>query len=224
MGVSKPQNNKERAIFLRQNGLSFSEIANELEVSKGAISKWLKDVQFSVAELQLVAKKIADNNLKAHNKSRLTKQMKRVFEERETLIEAQNDFKKFKNRPLFLSGLSLYWAQGSLTNSYFQFTSSDAQMLKIMINWLEVFLKVKREKAKYRLFLSNLGDPGVISNEWEDLLLIPRANFMKPVINKSSAKKPQNGLNKGSIQIVASGIGHIRKIKVWQKMLIALLS
>lgn len=200
--------------------MTFSEIALELKVSKGAVSKWLKNINFSTEEKQLIGKKVAENNLKAHNKSRLTKQMKRVFEEREILIDGQNDFMKFKNKPNFLSGLSLYWAQGSLTNSYFQFTSNDPQMLKIMISWLEDFLKIKREKAKYRLFLGNLSDsPEKISAEWANNLLVPRANFMKPIISKNNSKKLKNSSNKGSIQIVAFGINTIRKIKVWVNLI-----
>jgi len=204
--------------------MSFSEISTELNVSKGAISKWLKGVNFTADERSLVAKKVSENILIGRNKSRLSKQMNRVFDERKILISAQNDFKKFKSNPLFLSGLSLYWAHGSFSNDYFQFTSANEEMLKIMIGWMHKFLSVRPERAKYRIFLADGGNHGKITDLWADSLLVPRGNFMSPVINRNRSKIPKNGLNKGSIQIVASGINNIRKIRVWQKQLIALLS
>jgi len=169
--------------------------------------------------MSLIAAKVAKNNLQARQKSRLSKQLKRVFAERQVLIEAKKDFQKFKKNTLFISGLTLYWAHGSFTNPYFQFTSSNEEMLQLILEWLGKYLGVKENMPKYRVFSTNWGNEEALNAVWvKELSLTGR--FMKPVIIKKSQNIAKNALNKGSLQIVVPGIERIRKIKVWQKLFV----
>lgn len=200
--------------------MTFSEIARECGVSKGAVSKWLKGAFFSATEQQLISNHGKENRMRGSTKSKLTRQMQRAFNERKIVIEEKKKFSKLIRHQKFLTGLMLYWARGSFTNSYLQFSSSDTEVARIVISWIKTYIPSVASKIKFRIFVPQI-DELVAVEHWRKDLNLQKDEFLPTVYTKSTTKSQENGLNNGYIQITAGGISDIRRVIVWKKLFLS---
>src|SRR5574343_181567 len=83
---------KEKAINLRKEGKTYSEILKEIPVAKSTLSEWFRDVSLS------------------------KKQNQKLTQEKYT--KAFGDVKNITKRELWLIGVVLYWAEGSKEKEY----------------------------------------------------------------------------------------------------------
>ena len=137
---------KERAIKLRKEGLSYSEIMKIIPIAKSTLSDWLHSVGLSKKQKQrLTEKKLASIR-------RGWEKVKKIRLDRTQNIfnKSKEDISKLKinKDSLFLMGLMLYWAEGSKQKenrvSVSQgviFSNSDPKMIVFFINWIKKILK-----------------------------------------------------------------------------------
>ncbi len=217
MSVSK----LEQAKLMRKNGLTYSEIGGEIKVSRGLVSKWLKGLLLSSGEKELLESHRKEVVARSRNKSKLTREMKKVFGEREALIDAQKSFKKNQGNQRFLIGLSMYLSHGSFKNPYLQFSSGEEDSLRIFIDWLTHFLGIRANQVKCRLYLSSGALEAQNRSFWAKGLAINEKQFLSSVIYKKGRKSKEDGLNKGVLQITVSGIAYIRVLKVWKSLILS---
>ena len=142
---------KIRAVELRNNGLSYSEIRKSVDVSKSTLSLWLKGITLTheqknrltglQATAYLGAKKIQARSL-AHHK--------------EIREAARKEAQGRLNDPFFIAGLMLYWAEGSKNVGSVLFSNSDPEMIKLMMKWFRKFCDVPENKFRIGLFVHSL--------------------------------------------------------------------
>ncbi len=99
---------KIRAISLRKRGLSYRKIRNKINISKGTLSIWLRDISLTKLQRETLFKDKRYGGYKGAKHQRL----KRVKKTAQLIKSGQIEFLKLFKNPLFLSGLLLYWAEG----------------------------------------------------------------------------------------------------------------
>jgi len=119
------------------------------------------------------------------NRARLAKLRVR---DRQVIQEAHELFGKFKNHPLFIAGIALYWAEGTrLDKSGRRFqlalTNSDPKLLKFYCKFLKLYFKIiKKSQLRGALFLHrDINNKNAITY-WLRTLCVPRTQFIKTQI------------------------------------------
>ena len=142
---------KEKAIILRRNGKTYTEISNELNVSKSIVSLWLKNYRLTETERDNVVKNIKYRIDKGRMKSKISIRSKRIHNDKVVYEEARKTFDLLFKDTLFCYGLALYEGHGSKNTNYYSFTHKDIEIHSIMLNWLYKFSDINKEKLKYKI-------------------------------------------------------------------------
>jgi hypothetical protein len=136
---------KEKAIALRREGFSYSEILKEVPVAKSTLSEWLHSVGLSKYQKQrLTEKKLAAIKIGA-----AAKHQQRLDKTRIIIETAKSQIGSLNERELWLMGVMLYWAEGSKEKDYhpgsgIQFTNMDPLMICFFIVWLKKICGVNK--------------------------------------------------------------------------------
>lgn len=220
---------KEKAIKLRLEGKSYTEIQKELfGISKGTLSVWLANVDLTQNIKRRLLARTNKNALKAliaRNKN----QTKLALARKNDIINnSKKEIVALSRDALFSIGLALYWAEGykrkiiykgkEKTYHPISLTNSDPKLVKMFLRFLKEICSVPIEKIKANIRIFQHLNEGVVLSFWSQELGIPRKNFTKTYvgISKSSmGKKPFNRLPYGVIQIRISDTNLFHKIIGW---------
>lgn len=108
-----------------------------------------------------------------------------------------------KERELWYSGLSLYWAEGSKANKFsVDFANSDIDALLVFIKMLRDVYKVDESKFRIFLYTHPTGNLTTLIDFWSTKLKVPKEQFSKPYIRKDF------DINKAGK--MPKGLAHIR--------------
>lgn len=211
---------KNQAIELRKQGMTYSEIAKIVPVSKGLLSYWFKDLALTVEEKEKIALNMVGGRGAGILKSSATNRQKRLGREIVAFEDAKRIFAENINDQQFLIGIALYWAEGAKKHNVFQFVNSDSDMVVFMYNWIQKYLKIDKNKIKCRLFIHKVLGYENIELFWAWKLGIESSLFMKTIYkpNKHSFKK--NPDYKGCMRLSIANVYVFRLMRAWQKLLI----
>jgi transcriptional regulator with XRE-family HTH domain len=206
---------KQKALIMRRQGMSYSQIKEKLGVSKSTLSGWLYSMPLSekrIRELQ------ADSPIRIE-RYRNTMRAKREKKFTEAYQKMSHKIKKLSSRELFLAGLFLYWAEGSkTTNAAIGLTNTNPNMLKFYIRWLKSF-GVKRDQLRVSLHLYS--DMNIKKQEkyWSKELSIPLSQFRKSYIKdtKLSSITYHNGFGQGTCSVIVGGARLYEKVIMGMK-------
>lgn len=204
---------KIKAIHLRNLGKSYSEIRKQVSVSKSTLSLWLRDIEFTPKQKA---------ELKGRQKSRYegakANQRKRIERTEKIIKEAKKELPLYLKHPLFLSGLMLYWAEGSKSEQEerLEFNNSDPLMIKFMMRWFREICKVPEEKFRIHLYIHELFCRKDIEKYWSAITNIPLDQFHKTQIKSTSLKHRKNRLYNGTCAIRIGNRDLFRKMKGWR--------
>lgn len=177
------QEKHARAIELRKMGWSYPEIKNELRVSKGSLSLWLRNYPLTPDQL---------SKYKNDRESRRVENYRNTCErKRQTKLDGYYDQERARLLPLskremYLAGLMLYWGEGLKANwSTASFSNTNPKMIVFAKKWLTDCLGVSVDKLVVRLHLYSDMDSSAERGYWSKLLEIPLTQFRKPYIKQS---------------------------------------
>ena len=102
---------RERAVLLRKEGKSYSEIKSLLKVSKSTLSLWLRDYPLSQEKIR----ELRDWNQKRIENYRETRRRQRESILNDIYKHEKDVILPLSKRELFLTGLFLYWGEGGKT-------------------------------------------------------------------------------------------------------------
>src|SRR3989344_3497441 len=100
---------RQKAVELRQQGLTYSEIKETLSVSKGTLSGWLSSLELTERQIKVLNKKITSKKYLAVEKTRSIKLKKRTRRLQSIYEEEKEKLLKLSYKELYLAGLFLYW-------------------------------------------------------------------------------------------------------------------
>lgn len=191
---------KQKALAMRQKGMSYSQIKEKLGISKSTLSGWLYNMPLSAARIRELQ---ADSPVRIEH-YRNTMRAKR---EAKNKIAYQNIAQRIggiSDREFLIAGLFLYWAEGSKTKTFSTaLTNTNPKMLILFIRWLK-FFNVPKSKIKVHLHLYSDMNIKKQINFWSKTLHIPVSQFRKPYIKKTtlSSITYTNGFGQGTCSVI----------------------
>lgn len=198
-----------RALELRRQGKSYSQIKSELIVSKSSLSLWLRDHPLPLERIR----ELRDWNAERIENCRNTKQRHR--EERLKLVydSANKTLLPLTKKELFLTGLFLYWGEGGKTQRFgISLSNTNPKVIKFYIKWLVACLGVSREKMKVRLHLYKDMSVNDEIAFWSSELGMSRKNFGKPYIKSTTLRGLTfKGIGHGTCNLVVNGRDYYEK-------------
>lgn len=206
---------KTKAIKLRKMGKSYGEILKQVDVSKGTLSVWLRDIKLTPKQKERLYKTLRRKNAYKGAKAQQEKRIKRT---RQIIAKSKKEIVGFSKNLLFLAGLMLQWAEGDKSDEKerVKFSNSDPAMIKFMMRWFRKICKVPEEKFRVALHIHTLHCRKDIENYWSKITGIPLSQFHKTLIKPTSLKHRKNKLYNGTCNIVICNKDLFRRIKGWK--------
>lgn len=182
---------KIQARKMRAHGVSVNKIAEELKLSKSTISLWVRDIILSIEQLEALRK----NSIIGSERARLQwanfQKNRRIQIQKEKENEGISMVGHLSNREFFVSGIALYWAEGSKKSGELSFCNSDPKIIQFMINWFEVFFNLHVDDFRLVVGINEIHREREFSvtKYWSRLTKIPQSQFQKTSFKKVQNKK-----------------------------------
>lgn len=190
---------KSYALKMRKQGMSYSQIKSEINVSKSTLSLWLKDFPLSTERISA----LRANSPRRIEKFRNTMRMKREKSFNDVFHRVSGELGRLSNRDILIGGIFLYWGEGSKSADYTTAVSNtDPSILNFFIKWLSLF-GIKKDKLKISLHLYSDMNINKEIDYWSKELGVPRGNFKKPYVKKSklAGLSYKNGFGHGTCNV-----------------------
>ncbi len=172
---------KVSALQMRKTGATYSQIKQELNVSKSTLSLWLRGMPLSEERMRLVR----DMHAGRIERYRETRRRTRETRWEKVYDAAKSQIGSLTEREILIAGLFLYWGEGGKTDwTVTVLSNTDPAMLIFFIQWL-LLLGVDREKIRARLHLYIDMDIEKETDFWSKALSLPKNTFRKPHIKNS---------------------------------------
>jgi transcriptional regulator with XRE-family HTH domain len=202
---------RNRAIELRKQQRTYSEIAASLNVSKGALSRWLRGTSYTPRPEVLARGRLA----RCRN-SQILHQRKtnRIALIRET---ARDDIPKLGAKELLILGSMAYWAEGSKTkDSIVKFTNTEPELILLVLRWLKEICGVPEYKLRFHIRIHPGEDSSTVERFWSDLTRIPKSQFYRTTLKLSgSGGRTSKKLRYGIASIIVCDTGLFYRIQGW---------
>lgn len=192
---------RTKAIELRRKGKSYSEIKRIMEVSKSSLSLWLRDVPLTSDQI----KRIKGDKEKAIERFIEAMRFKREKRLSSYYEKQRKTWLPLSDRELFLAGLFLYWGEGNKASRHtISISNTDPTMLVFSLIWMIKSLNIPKGSIKASLQLYSDMDIEKAINYWSCILGIPRSQFNKSYIKKSTRSSiDQKGFGYGTCTLFA---------------------
>jgi len=215
---------KLQARDLRKKGLSVKEIQKRLKVSKSSVSLWVRDIKLTKKQLKkLYLNSSRTGALKGSIIAAMNKIRAREELTRKLLKEGMKEIGTLSKRDKFITGVAMYFAEGSKGDKNVSFSNTDPKAIKFMVGWLRNFCNVPEKKFRASLYLHDNLNERRAKQFWSKLTKIPLDQFRKSYIVRNNP----NRLRKvrhiyGVLKITVSNANLHRKIMGWINGIFAL--
>ena len=186
---------REHAEQLRRQGVSVRDIAEQLHVSKGTVSIWVRDIALTEAQKETLKDK------QRHNRGRLkgAQTNRERFKALRLEYQAAGRLKAREGRPLHLAGCMLYWAEGAKEPNNVYFVNSDPNMMLLFMRFLREELSIAEELFSLRIHChsQDFEEQRRVERYWLDLLQLPDTALKKTLFkqgSETSRKVLHNGI------------------------------
>lgn len=213
---------RSKAIELRKQGFSYSEILKQILVAKSTLSVWLKNVGLSKKQKQ----KLTNKKLEAALRGAKTRRDNRISTTQKIYEESKKDIEAISERELWLMGIMLYWAEGHKEKEYrpgsgAQFTNSDPQMIRLFLIWLNKICGIKATEITFSIYIheNSKNNTESVKKYWADIIGLKKDDFLRFYFKKSNIKTLRKNIGDSyfgvlRVKVKASSILQ-RKIAGW---------
>jgi len=170
---------KKKAISLRMQGKTYSEILSIVPVAKSTLSIWLQSVDLSKKQKQRITKERLAGSKKGGN----VKRKQRIEKQNLIFSKAKSEILNLSRKDLFLIGVILYWAEGSKEKEYhpgspLRFANSDYNMIKLFLYWLEE-VGVSKKRISFDIYLHDNNKYRIqeVIKYWSNHTCFPEESF-----------------------------------------------
>ena len=213
---------KEKAVNLRKQGLSYSEVLKQVLVAKSTLSLWLRSVGLSKKQRQ----KLTEKKLASAKKGGKVKQQQRILLTEKIQKRARSEIDKISKRELWLIGISLYWAEGAKQKEHnvsqkVAFSNGDPLMIKLFLKWLKEIVKISDSNIFFEIYIHKNSKRKInqIIKFWSKITNIPKYEFNRIYYkaNKIRTKRKNTGMGYyGLLRICVKKSTNLnRKINGW---------
>lgn len=215
---------KKKAIALRKQGKSYSEILAVIPVAKSTLSEWLHDVGLAKKQYQ----RLTEKKLQSAKRGGAAKRKQRIEKFNDIFSASRSEIGKISDRELFLIGVALYWAEGSKEKEYrpgsqLMFGNMDTMMINLFLVWLDRICKVKESDIGCEIYLhrTHIHRVDEIIKYWSKKTGFPVSKFVHIYFKGgvTSTTKRKNITDEkyfGLLRIkVKSSSDYVRKLAGW---------
>lgn len=173
---------KEKARKLRKEGLGLTAIEKEINIPRGTIHYWCKDIQLTKEHFeQLQGNKVRGSAVGRLKAASIKKEERN--NRREKMFEEGKKFVLSSTNPLDTIGVALYWAEGCKRHFKFGFANSDPIMIELILRWIRESLKIKDNEIKLHLHMYDNMDEKIEIEYWKKVTKLSDEHFWKTMIN-----------------------------------------
>jgi hypothetical protein len=207
---------REKARELRVQGLSYNEIAAQLDVSKSSVSLWVRDVPCPPRFAYV------------HNQRRL-EGLRRYHEARTATLAAETaaaaaEIGDLTDREILIAGAIAYWCEGSKSKPHRRnsdrviFMNSDARLICFFLRFLAI-AGVQLGDVIFRIHIHESADAEAAQRYWESVTGASASQFGKPTVKRHNPKTNRANVGDtyhGCLRIDVRRSGELyRQIKGW---------
>ena len=189
---------KNKAIELRRQGFSYSEILGQIPVAKSSLSLWLRSVELSRKQKQ----KITDKKLASALRGARRRKEIRIALTKKIKDEGKIEVGEITKRELWLIGISLYWGEGNKEKEYrpgsgVKFSNSDPIMIALFLKWLLEIVKEPRENICFEIYLHQKSREREteVKKFWENITNFSSKSFTKTRWKKNKLRTNRKNVN-----------------------------
>lgn len=172
----------EKAVKLRNRGLSYNEILRHVRVGNGTISRWCSGIALTEKQAKRLLRKKRNTILikTLRKRSLISKNMAKAW--------AREQIHKLKiDNLLFVMGIVFYWAEGTKLNESrgghkgVEVTNTDPRVIKIMMRFFRETLGVPRSKFRAIVRIGSQDESVIRRSEkyWSRVTGIRQKRFVK---------------------------------------------
>ena len=171
---------KQKAVELRREGATYSEILKEICVSKSTLSLWLKEVGLSVPQKQ----RITEKRMATQRKGALAKRKIRLDLVKRIECEAADEIGHVDKNVFWIVGAALYWAEGNKQKPHdvscgVKFSNSDPLMVRYFYKWLTDICCLGVQDLIFEIYVHSGCNVPEIKKFWSDELDLDIGYFEK---------------------------------------------
>lgn len=188
---------RNRAIFLRKQGLSVAQIASELEISKDSASRWTRDVILTIEQLENLQKRMIRGAERGRIISALKQKTARIKRIEDAKKLGVKSLKHLTRRELLVAGVAIYAGEGVKKKHEVRFCNSDPLLVNFMIRWLRECFDIKLEELRCTVGINEIhrNREDIVKRYWSDSTGIPLSLFRKTSFKKVKNKKIYDNFN-----------------------------
>lgn len=209
-----------KARELRKNSKSYKQISGQLKIPKSTLSGWFSHYKFSQ---RIKNNLVEDNRLRSKLtiKSALKSRLRNVQVKHQSYIqEAKLAFARLHNDLLFISGLSIYWGEGTKAGKgIVSVANTDPDLMQIIANFYRNSLTIQNSKLRIGLFIYKDINETKAKRFWSEKLKIPNEQFIKTQILDSKSKLTKKRSKYGICSLYFSSTEFSIKIQEWIRLL-----
>ena len=195
----------QKALELRTQGMSYSQIRDILGVNKSTLSPWLKNYPLSKERI---------GELRDHNEKRIERFRQTMQKKRNDRIEKVYRVQKkillpLNKRELLIAGLMLYWGEGTKSGTgALLLSNTDPTMIKFFVRWIDKSFGISKNMLRIRLHLYKDMIVKEQLDYWSQELKIPTSQFSSPYIKKTTSDRinHKGGFGHGTCNIGVSSV------------------
>ncbi|MFD4244936.1 hypothetical protein ACFWP3_25600 [Streptomyces sp. NPDC058525] len=173
---------RAKARELRLQGLTYDQIQLELGCSKSSISLWVRDLP--KVDHRSPAEQGRDAALKrwAHEGPRREAARDAAIDSARQVVGPLSD------RELFLTGVALYWAEGSKSKPHRRaetvtFINSDPGVIDVYLSWLRL-IGIPHDRLRFRVMIHESADVEGAEQYWADRVGVDRTALQRTTLKK----------------------------------------
>ena len=170
MGYRGKVEQRELARQLRAQAWTLQEIAADLGVSKGTVSTWVRDVDFTPRP----------RNRGHPTGPKHPMRLKKEAEIERCRVEAEEWVGELTDRDLAMFCVGLYAGEGSKTDGGVSMANTNPRYLRALMAWLRGEFGLDESRWRARLYLHEGLDLEAAMEYWISLLGIEAGRFHKP--------------------------------------------
>lgn len=190
------EQDKNKAISLRKQGLSYSEILKKISVAKSTLSLWLHSVALSKHQSQ----RLTEKKLKSAMRGAQTRRKQRIDNANAIYQKSGGEIGNISKRELLLIGSALYWAEGSKQKEHnvsqgVIFGNSDPNMIRLFLVFAKDILGVEDDAIKFELYIHRTGNVPRAVKYWVGELREPKSKFSTVYFKNGNANTKRKNIS-----------------------------
>jgi transcriptional regulator with XRE-family HTH domain len=211
---------RAKARALREQGLSYNQIAAELEVSKSSVSLWVRDMtRPEPLSYQTFRERQVAGVRRWWAAERQVRESRRVA----ACAAAADEIGELNDREIIIAGAIAYWCEGAKNKpdrryDRVVFTNSDPGLSKLFLVFLDT-AGISRDRLIYQVQIHENADVRAAQEFWLSVTKAEPEQFRRPTLKRHNPRTVRTNTGEdyhGCLRIeVRRSAGLYRKIEGW---------